>query len=66
MDYIAILSGGAYPTPGATSTQRASLGVSYGFLDSLVAGSSAPTTIAGIYPKFFGGYWCCDREPRDR
>ena len=68
MDFFAIASYGAYPTPTPTGAQRAAFAVTYGLFGGPLAADSTPaaTTIAGIYPKFFGGYWCCEKEPCDR
>lgn len=37
MDWFAIASWGAYPTPGVTAAQRAAYAVSYGLLSSVAA-----------------------------
>lgn len=68
MDFFAIASSGVYPSPASTAAQRAAFAVTYGLFGGPLVEDSTPavTTIAGIYPKFFGGYWCCERYPHDR
>ena len=39
MDWFAIASYGAYPTPTPTNPQRSAFAVSYGFLDTLYNGT---------------------------
>ena len=39
LDFMAIVSSGAYPTPTPTATQRAAYAVSYGLLNLVPAGT---------------------------
>ena len=54
MDYMAIVSFGAYPTSTATATQRAAFGVSFGLLSLVPAGSGIVATTRGLIRMGFG------------
>ena len=54
MDYMAVVSFGAYPTSTATSTKRAAFGVSFGMLSLVPAGSGIVATIRGLFRMGLG------------
>ena len=64
MDFRAIVSNGAYPTPTPpTGIQRAALGVSYGLLMGPLVEGTLFTGKTGLHPHYYGGHWCCEEAP---
>ena len=64
MDWKAVTSLGVY-SDAATSAARAAFAVSYGLLDEVPEGVIVVASVTGLYPSFFSGMWCCEREPRN-
>jgi len=66
MDCFAIASYGTYPTPTPTGAARAAFAVSMGLVSWALGEDTSPAsiTVAGLYPVFFSGMWCCEREPK--
>lgn len=48
LDYIAIVSSGAYPTPTPTTTRRAALAVSFGLLNITLPEGEEPSIVTKI------------------
>ena len=56
MDYMAIVSMGAYPTASATPVKRAAFGASFGLLSLVATGSAIVATMRGVMRFGLGLY----------